>query len=176
MCKLIFFGLCALLLSGCGGGGGGSNSGDLLEGASLSVSADPTSIGLGDRTQFTVYIDDASITGFILKLRYTGTMHYVDGSAKLNVNGKLLPIEPVSPPSGARTTYVAFYLPGSSFNSSRYGEVVLQLRATTIDDTVDTSVAVDSDVHDPAKDPASEFNSKRPLFSPKDEVWLSLHK
>ena len=178
---LLFSLLCACGgLPGLGGGGSGGTPeeelDDPLQAANVSISADPGSLGLGDRSLVSVAISEVNTTGVILKIRYTGTLRYVERSAAINLSESSTAVEPFSGPNGARTTYMAFYFPRSSFDADRSGRLTFQLRAMSTETTNTTMVEVDTDVHDPRKRVSEEYNSEKPLFSAEDHVSLTIEQ
>lgn len=169
---LILFMTC--ILPACGGGGGGGSSLEAeLKGALVSIEATPKKLLIGDRTLVTVAIREVHENGVIVKLRFPSNVRYVENTSFLKVGRESVDVSPLEgPKKSGESIYIAYYFSLDSFNKDRQGILELQLRGTTAASPVD--VEVDSDSHDPTKDPAEEFRIKQPFFGAEDLVRIEV--
>lgn len=158
---------------GCGGGGGGSGSG-FIGAAETSISASPSAIDTGDRTEITVHISQVNKNGIALKLRYPPSLQYVVDSSLLIVNSSEVEIAPTVHNTKDSKTYLVYYIPQSNFGTDGKdeGDVTVFLEGASA--ASEAKVEVDADVDDPLISNDSEFNIDEPEFAAEDEATLEI--
>lgn len=162
-------------LSGCGTGGSSGGGKDPLQAALVTIDVDPAAIKLGDRALVTVEMQNIDPNGVFLKLRYTHSLSYIEGTSGLTVAEEYVEVDPVEGPlANPNFNYMTFYIPAESFGEEDYGKLTIQLRAIEIADV--STVQVDVDLHDPEKDPSEEFDSEAPLFGVEDSAEVEINR
>ena len=164
----------SLTLIGCGGGGGGGGK-EPLQPALVTLYADPLAIKIGDRTLVTVEMQNIDPNGVFMKLRYSHSLSFIEGTAELTVSADSVEVNPVEGPiEKTNYVYMTFYIPAESFGDENYGRFTMQLRGMEIAD--EAEVQIDVDLHDPEKDPSEEFDSDEPLFGIDDNVEIEISR
>lgn len=176
--KQIIFALLTLPVGSCGGGGGGGGIDQFtnLKGALVEITSEPRTLGVGDRTIVTVYMEKVDNNGALIKIRYPKqVLRYVSGTALLTANKDTVEVRPVLEPSqgqaeGDDNVYILFYFSRDSVSANGHATLELELRAHEI--VEQASIEVDSDQHNPDKEPINEFSLANPLFGVEDNIYV----
>jgi hypothetical protein len=160
----------SFMLQGCGGGGGGRDG--YSGSAQLSISAEPTEIGPGDRIRVSVDIWAVHPDGIMLKVFFPQGLSYVPGSASLRVVDQDNAVNPSVNESADRGVYVVFFFSYDEFGNGDDGELVFELKGESA--VRKGIVAVDADVDDPLISNDEEFDIDDPKFTPKAKVEVEV--
>ena len=159
-----------LVFSAAGCGGGGGNGDNFYGAAKVSVTAKPTRIDTGDRTQVKMELSEIHENGIAVKIRFPSGLVYVPGSSFLEVGPKEIDVDPkiITSDSSQEVSYVVIFLSQDQFRRSSdpyQGESgTLRIELVGRKAVFDGEIEVDPDVNDLAVDDAVEFDVKNPNF------------
>ena len=169
--------LLTVALSACGGGGSSSDS--FVGAADVSISAQPSEIDSGDRTEVSIEVSNVHESGIALKIRFPQGLSYVPTTALLLVDQDEIDLTPtVNAMSSDEERYLVFYIPQDAFTpgsedySGQAATVVLQLEGTA--KVNDGLIEVDPDVDDPQQSNDTEFSIDNPEFVAEAETSITV--
>ena len=159
----IQIGLLSSLFLGCGvgGGGGGTDAASDIA-ASVEVAISPGVVDTGDRTTATVYIDNVSEDGVVIKLRFPIGIRYILGSSELQIDGDSIAVAPTTNVTDEKNGYLVYFFRKSLFGDS---SAFLELKLLATAKVTKGLVEVDADLNDTSVDDQDEFQVATPNFS-----------
>ena len=172
---LIQIGLLSTLFVGCGVGGSGGGSGtdassDLA--ANVEVAVSPGVVDTGDRTTATIYIDNISEDGVVIKLRFPIGVRYILGTSELQIDGDSIAVAPTTNVSDEKNSYLVYFFRKSLFGDS---SAFLELKLLATAKVAKGLVEVDADLNDISVDDQDEFLVATPNFSAQGSDGITVN-
>lgn len=157
--------LISLILLGCGvgGGKGGDDSEEIA--ASVDVDANPSTLDTGDRMTITVYIDEVSDSGVMLKIRTPAGLSYVTDTGFLAVDDQSFDLTPTVNKGDGTYNYLIYFLSRGLFGESNQGVLTVTYNATAATGETAAAVEVDPDFDNPDLADDAQFVIETPNFS-----------
>ena len=153
---------------------GDENDGDSFVGAAdVSLSAEPSRIDTGDRTQITSRISNLHPDGIILIINYPEELLFVSSSAMIQLDDEEPDdISPLFNQTGDNGNFLVFFIEPDDLDDSSSADITFELEG--IDDLEDGTIGVDADVNDILIDNLLEFDIENPEFLAEREVNVSI--